>query len=573
MRTFAWIVAGAVLAILPAAASAAPAPAAPAAAPSTNANDAYLQTKPEDLAWWREARFGMFIHWGSVSLKGTEIGWSRGGTRGRRTGTGNVPVDVYDNLYKEFNPTKFNAAEWVATAKAAGMKYLVFTSRHHDGFSMFDTKLSDYSIMHSPFKRDVCAELAKACRDGGLRLGWYHSQPNWYHPDYQTENHAAKFIPFLHGQVREILTNYGQVDIIWFDGLGGTADEWGAPALFKTIRTLQPHILINNRCGLPADFDTPEQKIGAFQTHRPWETCMTICRQWAWKPDDNMKSLKECLQTLARCVGGDGNLLFNVGPMPTGEIEPRQVERLREMGQWLAKYGDTIYGCRGGPWRPGPWGAATCKGNTAYVHVFQWTDGAVALPPLARKIVSHKVLTGGAATVKQTADGVAIAVPAAADRQEIDTIIALELDGPAFDPNPPAASASGSLTAGRKATASNVYQKSPAHGPDKALDEDPHTRWATDAGVAEAWLEVDLGKPQTFSRVAIDEPAQYKRVAAFEIQAKAGNAWTTVYTGTTIGPGFTATFAPVTAPAVRLHILKANDGPTINEFHVFAAKK
>jgi alpha-L-fucosidase len=424
---------GLILAASPAARAEAPAAPAPAAAPAAETD--YLKAKPEDMQWWSEARFGMFIHWGSVSLKGTEIGWSRGGKRGHLGGTGEIPAQVYDNLYKEFNPVKFDAKEWVEIAKAAGMKYMVFTSRHHDGFSMFDTKMSDYKITNSPFKRDVCAELATAAREAGMRIGWYHSQPNWYHPDFQTANHAAKFIPFLHGQVKELLSNYGQIDIMWFDGLGGKAADWDAGNLFKTIRTLQPHILINNRCGLPGDFDTPEQTIGRFQINRPWETCMTICNQWAWKPNDQMKTLQECMNVLVRCAGGDGNLLFNVGPMPTGEIEPRQVQRLKEMGQWLGKYGQTIYKTRGGPWRPGTWGASTYNGNTVYVHILKWPGDAVTLPGIAKKIVSASVLTGGKADVKQTDEAVTISLPQG-DRQEIDTIITLTLDGPASEAAP-----------------------------------------------------------------------------------------------------------------------------------------
>jgi alpha-L-fucosidase len=301
---------------------------------------------------------------------------------------------------------------------------------------------------------------------------------------------------------------------------------------------------------------------------------MTICHQWAWKPGDTMKTLQQCLQTLVRCAGGDGNLLFNVGPMPTGEIEPRQVERLKEMGQWLAKYGQTIYATRGGPWRPGAWGAATCSGKAAYVHVMNWTGEAVTLPAIDRKIVSSAVLTGGKADVKQTDDGVTIAM-APADRQEIDTIVALELDGPAFGAKVSmAAAASGSLACGKKAAASNVFAKNAAQlGPAKALDDDPETRWATPAGTHEAWLEVDLGAPAAFDRVMIDEPGQYKRVESFELQAKDGDAWKTFYKGKAIGPQWTATFEPVTARYVRLNILKASDGPTIAEFQIFAAKK
>ncbi|MHC4324137.1 MAG: alpha-L-fucosidase, partial [Planctomycetota bacterium] len=243
----------------------------------------YLKAGEKDIKDWRDMKFGLFVHWGPVSLKGTEIGWSRGGERrGRKDkSTGSIPVEVYDNLYKQFNPVKFDAAQWVQTAKDAGMKYLVFTSKHHDGFSMFDSKVTDYKISNSPFERDVVKELAEACHKGGLKLGYYYSPVDWYHPDYRNENHP-RYIKFMHAQLREICSNYGRIDIIWFDGLGGSAKDWDSENLFEMIRRLQPNVIINNRAGLPADHDTPEQRIGKFQNDRPWETCMTICRQWAW---------------------------------------------------------------------------------------------------------------------------------------------------------------------------------------------------------------------------------------------------------------------------------------------------
>jgi len=531
----------------------------------------FLKAGPDDLAWWREARFGLFIHWGPVSLKGTEIGWSRGGERRGRSGRGPIPAEEYDTLYKAFNPTKFNAEEWVAIAKAAGMKYLVFTTKHHDGFSMFDSRLTDYTIAHSPFKRDVVAELAKACHEGGLRLGFYYSPPDWYHPDYRTANHA-RYIEFLHGQLRELCTNYGKVDIIWFDGLGGKAADWDSPNLVKMIRGLQPRVLINNRAGLPGDFDTPEQRVGTFQIDRPWETCMTICRQWAWKPGDTMKSLKQCLDTLIRCAGGDGNLLFNVGPMPTGEIEPRQVARLKEMGAWLREYGESIYATRGGPFRPGPWGASTHRGDTIYLHILQWTGDSVRLPPIEKKIIGHRVLTGGTAEVRQTAEAIEVSVPPLR-RQELDTLVALRLDGPAADIQV-GALRSGSVAMGKKAAASNVYRNMKQHGPEKALDDDPGTRWATDAGTREAWIEVDLSDTVTIGRTMIDECVEWgQRVRRFELQYKDGDAWKTFLEGPRIGRHYTKQFPPVRARHVRLNILEATDGPTLWEFQLFEPRQ
>ncbi len=524
--------------------------------------------RQQRMAWWREAKFGLFVHWGPVSLKGTEIGWSRGGERRGTGGRGSIPVEVYDNLYKEFNPVKFNAREWVAMARAAGMKYLVFTSKHHDGFCMFDTKLTDYKITNSPFKRDVVAELAKACHEGGIKLGFYYSPPDWHHPDYRTKNHA-RYIKYLHGELRELCSNYGRVDIIWFDGLGGKAVDWDSQNLFKMIRRLQPHVIINNRAGLPGDYDTPEQHIGGFQTNRSWESCITICRQWAWKPGDRMKSLKECIDILVRCIGGDGNLLLNVGPMPTGEIEPRQVARLKEVGEWLKRWGKTIYGTRGGPFRPGPWGASTYKGNKIYVHVLDWPEGSVVLPPIHKKIVASSVLTGGTATVRQTDERIEISVPPA-KRQELDTIVVLKLDGPAAGVKV-GRLASDSLTAGKAAAASNVYNNMKEHGPDKAVDDDPDTRWATDSGAHKVWLEVDLGKAVTIGRAFISE--EYDRVRGFELLYKKGQDWKRFASGGKIGKNLTVKFDPVTARFVRLNILRATEGPTIWEFQLFPPKR
>lgn len=519
------------------------------------------------MNWWREARFGLFIHWGPVSLKGTEIGWSRGGER-RGTGgaPGEIPVDVYDNLYKEFNPVEFNAKEWVEIAKAAGMKYLVFTTRHHDGFSMFDTALSDYKITNSPFKRDVVAELAQACHEAGIRLGFYYSPPDWHHPDYRTENHA-RYLEYLHGQARELCTKYGPLDIFWFDGLGGTVKDWDSKRLVAMIRELQPNIIINNRAGLPEDHDTPEQTIGTFQRSRPWETCMTIGDQWAWKPNDRVKSLKQCLDVLIRCAGGDGNLLFNVGPMPDGRIEPRMVSRLAEMGAWLQRYGETIYGTRGGPFKPGTWGASTCKDNKVYVHILDWetVDDAWRLPGIKAHIKDASLLTGGKVKVSQTRKGIRFQIPETA-RQNIDTIVVLTLDRPAFDILPVAVD--DTKTAKRAGvTASNVYQRMEEFGPDKALDGDQGTRWATDSGTHQAWLDVRLAKRMEVGGVNINESCG-SRVQSFAIRYRKGKEWATCYEGKTIGEKFHATFQPVKSREFKFDILNATEGPTFYEFQL-----
>ncbi len=295
--------------------------------------------------------------------------------------------------------------EWVRVAKAAGMKYIVFTSKHHDGFCMWDTKYTDFNIMNSPFKRDVMKELSEACKKEGIALGFYHSTCDWHHPDFPLTSPGGKvkretsnldrYTEYLKNQSVEIIKNYGPLLVMWYD-VPQQFDSVRGQGVIDHIRKIQPDILVNNRTGARGDFDTPEQRVGSFQNTRAWETCMTIGRQWAWKPDDDVKSLEQCLHNLIRSAGGDGNLLFNVGPRPDGTIEPLQVERLKEMGQWLNKYGYTIYGTRGGPFKPTDWGVSTRKGNKVYLHLLKWSGSSpeITVPDIGIKMVSV-MITGG----------------------------------------------------------------------------------------------------------------------------------------------------------------------------------
>jgi alpha-L-fucosidase len=533
------------------------------------------------LAWWRQARFGMFLHWGPVSLKGTEISWSRGAERRGIAGKGEIPVEVYDNLYKEFNPVGFDAKTWVALAQAAGMKYMVLTAKHCDGFCLWPTKTGDYyHIGNTPFHRDVCGELAAAAHEAGMRLGWYYSPMDWRDPDTRTERNA-QYVARMQQHLRELLGSYGRIDLLWFDGDAGPP-LWDQPRTYPLVRSLQPQIIVNDRLDLGpnrpkydrsiidrnADYYTPEQQVGGFDDRRPWETCMTLGTQWSWKPRDEIKSLAECLHILLRCVGGDGNLLLNVGPMPNGKIEPRQADRLREIGEWLAKYGESVYGTRGGPFTPWKFGVSTRKGKTIFVHVFAWPGETMTLPPLRAKVVHSSLLTGGRVTVAQTDAGIRITVPPA-DQKEIDTVVALELDRPAGELSPVAVPGWGkSLAEGKPAKASNVFAGSPDYAADKAFDGNDGTRWATAAGTRQAWLEVDLGKPETFNTAYLAE-AYPCRVQSFELQHQDGPAWKTFFKGTTIGEQWIRRFDPVTARRVRLNVLDATNGPTISEFQLF----
>ncbi len=395
---------------------------------------------PERLRWWAEGRFGMFIHWGPVSLKGTEISWSRANTNTNCPNKGEIPAAVYDALYRDFNPTNFDAGQWVDIAQAGGARYAVLTAKHCDGFLLWHSRASDYNISATPFARNVCFELSQAARRKGLRLGWYFSPMDWRDPDFRTDRNGV-FLQTMQAEVRELLSNYGPIDLLWFDW-DGKEPVYDQAATYALVKSLQPNIVINNRLDLGptntdrqllssfADYYTPEQSVGAYDDQRPWESCMTLSarNQWAWGgAQDGVKPLRECLLMLVRCAGGDGNLLLNVGPRPDGKIDPAQAERLREMGQWLQTHGESIYGTRGGPYRPGAYGVCTRKGKTVYLHLTAWPEGSWNLPPLAAKVLRSRILGGAKANVRQTEAGLEIEV-APANRHPIDTVVALDID-------------------------------------------------------------------------------------------------------------------------------------------------
>lgn len=385
-------------------------------------------------------RFGMFIHWGPVALRGTEIGWSR---------NREVKQGEYDSLYKEFNPVLFNADNWVKAAKDAGMKYLTITAKHHDGFCLWPTKFTDYNIMNSPFKRDIVGELAKSCKKYGIKFCIYYTVLDWYDLRYPIRNDGiktidpkgdmVKFVQYMKDQLKELITNYDPY-MLWFDGNWEQpwTKEMGAD-VYTFIKKLSPSVVINNRLGkgthktmgpdIVGDYATPEQVVGKMNLDMPWESCITICNQWAWKPNDKMKSLQQCIQTLASTAGGNGNLLFNVGPMMDGRIEKRQVDRLKETGEWLKVNGDAIYGTKAGPFLPDSMMAATRKGNKINLMLFKKVGDQLVLPNIeGRKILRAFFMNGTNLSYEQAATTTSINLPKVLPDPNC-TVIVLEMDG------------------------------------------------------------------------------------------------------------------------------------------------
>ena len=409
---------------------------------STHSQVKEIKTSPKVLHDFMDKRFGMFIHWGPVTLRGTEIGWSR---------HRNIPVNEYDVLYKEFNPVLFDADKWAKTAKDAGMKYLTITAKHHDGFCLWPSKFTEYDIMSSPFKRDIVGELAKACKKYDIAFCIYFTILDWHDPDYPLHNQGdtipdpkadiKKFVGTMKLQLSELINNYHPY-MIWFDG------NWEKPwtkeygqEIYNHVKREDPNLIVNNRLGKDnhdkltsesiGDYATPEQKVGVINLKDPWESCITICNQWAWKPNDKMKSLKESIQTLVTTASGNGNLLFNVGPMMDGRIEERQVNLLFEMGTWLSKNGAAIYGTKGGPYTPNKDYSSTRKGNKIYLHIFNQKNPIVKLGAIKDfNIRKAYFLNGTNVSFKQDENGISIDLPDSMP-DAIDSIVVLELDGDA----------------------------------------------------------------------------------------------------------------------------------------------
>ncbi|MBN1589619.1 MAG: alpha-L-fucosidase [Pirellulales bacterium] len=413
----------------------------------------------ERARWFHHDRFGMFIHWGIYSQIGKGE-WVQ--LRAR------IPKQEYIKLRPTFNPEGFDAAEWVALAKRAGQKYIVITTKHHDGFCMFDSKLTDYTIMNTPLSRDICKELAEECKKQDMKLGFYYSILDWHHPDYvplpgwDRKDRSAKdakfdrYVDYMKGQIRELMTNYGPIVTLWFDGNWhhkNPADKKAFKDIVDMARELQPNILVNDRAGIGGDYKTPEQQIPATGvlnddgTLAMWEVCMTMTtghgsfRPTAWwgydKNETKFKPVEELLHKLVDVASKGGNFLLNVGPEPTGRIRPEETQRLEAVGRWMDQYSESIYGTTASPFRLLPFfGRATQKGNRLYIHVFDWPeDGKLVLPGLRNAPAKASILGHPNAKVEtrhRVGSGdhdVLLTVPKQAS-DPTDSVIVLDFDEP-----------------------------------------------------------------------------------------------------------------------------------------------
>jgi alpha-L-fucosidase len=365
----------------------------PSPAPLPQApSDASDADRARRMQWWHEARFGMFIHWGLYSVLGRHE-WAM-----EEEG---IPVSEYEQLAKKFNPKPNSPQAFAKLAKAAGQKYMVMTSKHHEGFCNFDTKLTNYCAPKQGPGRDLLREYVEAARAEGLRFGFYYSLMDWHHPDgakCATDPDARKrFVEYTHGLIRELMSNYGKVDVLWYDvDWPLNAEQWESERMNKMVFELQPDIIVNNRNGLPGDFSTPEQEIRAEQGTRAWESCMTLNDSWGYQAaDDNWKSTKTIIRNLVECSRDGGNYLLNIGPRGDGSIPGDSTRVLSEVGAWLSRNGEAIHTTDRCRVHASEFAGFTRRGNTLYMHVHFWPGDTVALGGLTAKVKSARLLASG----------------------------------------------------------------------------------------------------------------------------------------------------------------------------------
>jgi len=413
--------AGAAAALLPSTSLAQPEADKNNAGPTTST----VEDRDRRMQWWHEARFGMFIHFGLYSVLGRHE-WAM-----EEEG---IPVAEYQLLAKQFNPKPHAARAWAKLAKTAGMKYMVMTTKHHEGFCLFDTKLTTYCAPKQAAGRDLVAEYVEAARAEGMRFGFYYSLMDWHHPDgarcANDEAARHRFVDYIHGQVRELCSNYGKVDVLWYDvNWPLTPEGWESVKMNKMVRQLQPDILINNRSGIPEDFTTPEQHIQAYKM--PWEACMTMNDSWGYqRADDDWKSPKTIVRNLITCARDTGNYLLNIGPKADGSIPEPSIRILTSVGGWMDGHADLIHKAEPCQVKRSVFSNFTRQGNTLFIHAYFWPGETLALGGLEQKVVSAKMYrTGQPIKFEQEQFRVRfLGLPASAP-DPIATVLAVECDG------------------------------------------------------------------------------------------------------------------------------------------------
>jgi len=496
-------------------------------------NSVKVQTAPKEaVEAWKDQKFGMFIHWGPISQLGKALGHGRhseshipGAKPYKPKSKSNIEPEVYDVQYKTFNPVKYDPDYIVKLAKDAGMQYLVFTAKHHAGFSMFDSKVTDYDIMSSPYGKDILKELEQACRKQDFDFGFYYSPRDWKHPDCNSVNNHDRYIKFYKAQIDELLTNYGDIHEIWFDGLG--PGDWGntSEVIMKKIRKLHPNAMVNDRGGVGADFYTPEHTISQLNNEDSWEACHTTTGQWGYNPKVGPKKLPQLMEILLYTWGGGGNMLLNIGPRGDGSLNPVEVERLKQIAEWWKVNGETsIRGTRGGVYYQEDWGVSTKKDNKVYAHIFRWpADNKMTFPDIpGRKLKSVRLLNGKEVKLTRGKKNFTIEV-APENRDKILTTVEFVFNKSVMDVAPIHVHVP--LTYKATLTASQNQENVK-----NLIDGDAKTTWFASKKEGDIWVEASFKKPVTVASVVAGRGDHWNPRNKPELQILDENGkWKTVF--------------------------------------------
>jgi alpha-L-fucosidase len=526
------------------------------------------------MAWWREAKFGLFIHWGVYAVPAGKYGdninygeWIMHSAK--------IPSAEYKKYARQFNPVKYDPRAWVKVAKEAGMRYIVITSKHHDGFALYPSDVTDWDVLDAtPYGKDLLGPLVDEAKKAGLKMGFYYSQAqDWNHPggaksrfqegDGWDEAHKGDFDEYLANialpQAKELLSGY-PLDIFWWDTPTWMNEERTRP--FVEALKIRPDIITNNRLGIDGDTKTPEQFVPVTGHEGDWETCMTMNRHWGYNAyDDDWKSSEELIHKLIEICSKGGNFLLNVGPTAEGEFPQPCIERLKDMGAWLKVNGEAIYGTTKGPFSYLSWGAATRKDDMLYLHVTDWPENGKLHVPITSKVVSASLLIDPdkPLNISKEPERIVIDLPEEAP-DPVATVITLKLgEEPVAIP----------IASDRKnIKASSEHPDQPASN---AADGSGQNIWESADTTGVSYLEFDMENPTWIQAIGLDEPdlwPRYKQTIRMEAETDAG--WKEVFSAKTNGHGLVKKFDPIQARRVRMYIERAEGPPAIAEWQLYA---
>ena len=517
-----------------------------------------LYATEADMQWFKDAKLGIFVHWGPALLKTNVLSWGRNGERpgAGKPATNGVDPEVYDNLYKKFNPINFDADKWMQHVKDWGAEYIVFTAKHHDGFAFFDAKNTEYDIMNTPYGKDICKQLADAAHNAGVKLFWYYSQPDWTHPDNLREKHYENYLPYMKEHVKQLFTEYGKIDGVFWDHLATKYWQWDSYNLYKDMKSWQPGILTNPRNGFGwpledrGDYDTPEQSLGPVNHHRYWEACLTMTDKWLYSPKGPIKPYETVLSMLIQVAGNGGNLLLNLGPNGKGEFVEKEVEETDKVGEWIKKYGQTIKNTRRGIYIGGDYGASTQIGNKLYIHVLQQiannAEATIELPQPPTGIISAKGITDGFKNHEVKNGKLILNFEKAEFDKNLDNIVELTLvENPSTFERMETWKAEPITKKDFEISASSFIktQNKPQviyNTKGNVFSEGIHLKswWQPAKDDENPHLTLEFKSPKSVKTVLLSENMRSHCVREFQIETKDKNGkWNTVYNGKTIGEG------------------------------------